>query len=76
VRVRHMQGNQTYEVDTPNIALSLQQPGEYRVEVNDAGDTTLVKVSEGQAQAAGGGTVGRRRHSADDRIHRHGHAQR
>src|SRR5882762_9018187 len=53
VRVRHMQGNQTYEVDTPNIALSLQQPGEYRVEVNDAGDTTLVKVSEGQAQAAG-----------------------
>src|SRR3984893_10034958 len=55
VRVRHMQGNQTYEVDTPNIALSLQQPGEYRVEVNDAGDTTVVKVSEGQAQAAGGG---------------------
>src|SRR6202045_3015366 len=55
VRVRHMQGNQTYEVDTPNIALSLQQPGEYRVEVNDAGDTTIVKVSEGQAQAAGGG---------------------
>src|ERR1700694_4354233 len=55
VRVRHMQGNQTYEVDTPNIALSLQQPGEYRVEVNDAGDTTIVKVSEGQAQVAGGG---------------------
>src|ERR1700726_1599712 len=55
VRVRHLQGGQTYEVDTPNIALSLQQPGEYRVEVNDAGDTTVVKVSEGQAQAAGGG---------------------
>ena len=55
VRVRDMQANQTYEVDTPNLALSLQQPGEYRVEVNDAGDTTIVKVSEGQAQAAGGG---------------------
>src|SRR5213082_4308772 len=55
VRVRDLQANQTYEVDTPNIALSLQQPGEYRVEVNDAGDTTVVKVSEGQAQAAGGG---------------------
>jgi hypothetical protein len=55
VRVRDMQANQTYEVDTPNLALSLQQPGEYRVEVNDAGDTTVVKVSEGQAQAAGGG---------------------
>jgi len=55
VRVRDLEGNQTYEVDTPNIALSLQQPGEYRVEVNDAGDTTVVKVSEGQAQAAGAG---------------------
>jgi hypothetical protein len=55
VRVRDLQANQTYEVDTPNLALSLQQPGEYRVEVNDAGDTTVVKVSEGQAQAAGGG---------------------
>ena len=55
VRVRGMQSNQTYEVDTPNLALSLQQPGEYRVEVNDAGDSTVVKVSEGQAQAAGGG---------------------
>jgi hypothetical protein len=54
VHVRDLQG-QTYEVDTPNIALSLQQPGTYRVEVNDAGDTTVVKVSEGQAQAAGGG---------------------
>ena len=53
VRVRDLQANQTYEVDTPNIALSLQQPGEYRVEVDDAGDTTVVKVSEGQAQAAG-----------------------
>ncbi len=54
VHVRDLQG-QTYEVDTPNVALSLQQPGTYRVEVNDAGDTTVVKVSEGQAQAAGGG---------------------
>jgi len=55
VRVRDLQGNQTYEIDTPNIALSLQQPGEYRVEVDDAGDTTVVKVSDGQAQAAGAG---------------------
>src|SRR5437016_9754959 len=38
VRVRDLQADQTYEVDTPNIALSLQQPGEYRVEVNDAGE--------------------------------------
>jgi hypothetical protein len=55
VRVRDMQANQVYEVDTPNIALSLQQPGEYRVEVSDAGDATVVKVSDGAVQAAGGG---------------------
>src|SRR5579862_350548 len=53
VRVRDLQGS--FEVDTPNLALSLQQPGEYRVEVNDAGDTTVVKVSQGLAQASGGG---------------------
>ncbi len=55
VRVRNLDARQTYEIDSPNLALSLQQPGEYRVEVNDAGDVTTVKVSEGQAQASGGG---------------------
>src|SRR5579862_6710079 len=55
VRLRDMQPAQIYEIDTPNMALSLQQPGEYRVEVNDAGDATIVKVSQGQAQASGGG---------------------
>jgi hypothetical protein len=55
VRLRDMQGGQNYEVDTPNLALSLQQPGEYRVEVNDAGNTTIVSVSQGSAQAASGG---------------------
>ena len=29
VRVRDMQAGDNYEVDTPNVALSLQQPGEY-----------------------------------------------
>jgi FecR protein len=55
VRVRDMQAGDNYEVDTPNVALSLQQPGEYRVEVNDRGDATVIKVSEGAALAAGGG---------------------
>jgi FecR protein len=53
VRVRELAPNQSYEIDTPNLALLLQQPGAYRVEVSEAGDTTLVKVSEGAAQAAG-----------------------
>jgi hypothetical protein len=55
VRVRELQPGQIYEVDTPNLAVLLQQPGEYRIEVNEAGDYTVVKVSEGAAQASGGG---------------------
>lgn len=55
VRVRDMQAGQIYEIDTPNLAVSLLQPGEYRVEVNALGDSTVVKVEDGAAQAAGGG---------------------
>jgi hypothetical protein len=55
VHVREMLEGQTYEIDTPNIALVLDQAGSYRVEVNDAGNTTVVKVSDGQAEASDGG---------------------
>jgi hypothetical protein len=55
VAVRDLQAGESYEVDTPNIALSLQQPGVYRVEVDDQGTATAVAVSEGVAQAASGG---------------------
>jgi hypothetical protein len=51
VRVRDMQASQSYEIDTPNLALLLQQPGVYRVDVSDAGDATGVSVSAGAAQA-------------------------
>jgi hypothetical protein len=55
VRVRELAENETYEIDTPNIALVLDQPGMYRVDVSDSGDSTIVRVSEGQAEASGGG---------------------
>ena len=55
VRVWDTSAGQSYEIDTPNLALSLQQPGVYRIEVDEPGDTTLVKVSEGQALALGSG---------------------
>jgi hypothetical protein len=55
VRVRDLNENDTFEIDTPNLAVALVQPGQYRVEVNEAGDTTVVAVSEGEAQASGSG---------------------
>jgi len=54
VNVHALDGNDQIEVDTPNVALSILRPGRYRVEVNDAGDTTIVKVSEGSAEASSG----------------------
>ena len=54
VRVRALDEHDHVEIDTPNLALSLLRPGNYRVEVNDAGDTTVVKVSDGEAEATGG----------------------
>lgn len=55
VRVGDMAANQLYEVDTPNVVVTLLAPGEYRVEVSAAGDATVLKVSAGSARAEGGG---------------------
>jgi hypothetical protein len=54
VHLREMGDQQSYEIDTPNLAVSLQQPGVYRVEVNDTGDATVVKVTDGLAVAMSG----------------------
>jgi FecR protein len=54
VNVRALDGNDQIEIDTPNMALSVLRPGNYRVEVNDAGDTSVVKVSEGAAEVSDG----------------------
>ena len=54
VHVREVSANQVYEVDTPNLAVTLLEPGEYRIEVSDSGEATVVRVSEGRAQAEGG----------------------
>jgi hypothetical protein len=53
VHVRSM--SDTAELDTPNVAVALLGPGDYRVEVNESGDTTVVKVSGGTAEVTGGG---------------------
>ena len=55
VSVRELAGNEQIEIDTPNLALSLLRPGTYRVEVSDDGESSVVKVSEGMAEASGDG---------------------
>ncbi len=55
VRVRHLENNETYEVDTPNLAFSITAPGTYRVTVDENGDSTAIKVHDGDGQVTGGG---------------------
>jgi hypothetical protein len=53
VSVRSLDGNEQIEVATPNVAVLLLRSGNYRIEVNDAGDSTVVKVGEGAAEVTG-----------------------
>src|SRR6267154_1459982 len=48
VRVRRLDDNETYEIDTPNLAFSVLQPGVYRITVDEAGTTTAINVRSGQ----------------------------
>jgi hypothetical protein len=53
VRVRPGQPGGMIEVDTPNLALTIQQPGHYRISVDPSGQVTTVRVADGQAQVFG-----------------------
>jgi hypothetical protein len=55
VRVRHLDDNETYEIDTPNVAFSITRPGTYRVNVDEGGDATSIRVRDGEGQVTGGG---------------------
>ena len=55
VRVRRLEPNQVFEVATPNLAFTLRQPGEYRIEVDPDGSATTIIVRNGQGEAYGDG---------------------
>ena len=57
VRVRRLERNQAFEIDTPNLAFTLRQPGEYRIEVDPDGYATDVYVRRGQGEAYGEGAA-------------------
>jgi len=46
---------ETYEIDTPQVAFTLLRPGLYRVEVNEAGDTTVIRVRAGDGETTADG---------------------
>jgi hypothetical protein len=52
-RVRELAPGTSYEIDTPNLALSLDGPGDYRVDVAPDGSSTTVTVRSGGATVYG-----------------------
>lgn len=53
VRVLRLDADQVFEVDTPNLAFTLRQPGEYRIDVDPDGDATSIVVRQGKGEAYG-----------------------
>jgi hypothetical protein len=57
VRVRRLDENETYEIDTPNLAFSVMRPGLYRISVDDTGQSTFVTIRSGEGELTGGGAA-------------------
>jgi hypothetical protein len=55
LRVRHLDDGDLLEVDTPNLAFTIQRSGDYRIDVNEAGTETITTVWQGRGEATGGG---------------------
>ena len=56
VHVRRLDGGDAFEIDTPNLAFTVERPGEYRVDVDPDGNTTVVTVRDGEGEVTGGGS--------------------
>jgi hypothetical protein len=55
LRSNAIEPNSTVELDTPNVAVTVLQPGDVRVDVDPQSDTTVVTLISGQVQVDGNG---------------------
>jgi hypothetical protein len=56
VKVRHVDDEDSYEIDTPNVAFVVMQPGDYRIDVDEDGNRTAVMVWLGRGEVTAGGS--------------------
>lgn len=56
VKVRHVDDEDSYEIDTPNVAFVVMQPGDYCIDVDPDGNRTEVTVWRGRGEVTGGGS--------------------
>jgi hypothetical protein len=57
VMARHVDDQDSYEIDTPNVAFVLMQPGDYRMDVDPDGTRTDLTVWRGRGEVTGGGNT-------------------
>jgi len=55
LHVRRLYDGETYEVDTPNQAFTVQKPGDYRFDVDSDSDKTVITVWRGEGESTGSG---------------------
>ncbi len=53
IRLRTLGDQDSFEVDTPNLAFSLLRPGEYRIDVKPDSSLTMVTVRGGEGELTG-----------------------
>jgi hypothetical protein len=57
IRLRNLEDDETVEIDTPNVAITLLRTGEYRIDADGDTSTTAVTVRSGNAEVTGGGVA-------------------
>src|ERR1700719_3342860 len=55
VRVRQLDQGDDFEIDTPNLAFTISQPGSYRLEASEDGTYTVASIRQGGGEATGNG---------------------
>jgi len=57
VHIRYLGDQDSYEIDTPNVAISLLRPGDYRINADGDNNVTVATVRGGEAEVTAGGTA-------------------
>jgi hypothetical protein len=57
LRVRRLAPGQQFEIDTPNLAFLVREPGDYRITVNPDGQDTDIVVRRGHGDVYGDGAA-------------------
>ena len=55
LRVRRLGRDDVFEIDTPNQAFSVFEPGRYRVEASEDGTYSVVSIRQGEGESTGNG---------------------